>query len=239
MRYLHPVQARERFLASGTYRFSKNGEPLAKSESWAMHAHPDGERFVRVDADARGAEGKSILAEALYDTDNTIVRFDIRYENDRFEGGVKTLRATYQRATYQRASERLQIGYSMNGDERTYTEVALPADAIIDIPMLVFRGGTIRALAERSNGDIFVYVPMFEYAQLCPGVLRQVISQVERLGDDTVFLGNRAIAASSFRYRDKAVTYWIDQHDLIVKRLNRFKQQEIAVEISNYAAPPN
>ena len=195
--------------------------------------HPDGERFVRVDADARGAEGKSILAEALYDTENTIVRFDIRYENDRFEGGIKTLRATYQRA-----SERLQIGYSKNGDARKYTEVALPAGAIIDIPMLVFRGATIRGLAERSSGNIFVYVPMFEHAQLCPGVLRRVVSPVERLGDDTVFLGKRAIAASSFRYRDKAVTYWIDQHDLIVKRLNSFKQQEIAVEISNYAAPP-
>lgn len=234
MRYLHPVQAHERFLASGTYRFTKNGEPLAKSESWAMHAHPDGERFVRVDADARGAEGKSILAEALVDRENTIVRFDIRYENDRFEGGIKTLRATYQRA-----SDRLQIGYSMNEDDRKYTELALPAGVIVDIPLLVFRGRAIRAMAERANGDIFVYVPMFEHAQLCPGLLRQVVSPVERLGDDTVFLGKRGIAASSFRYRDKAVTYWIDQHDVIVKRLNSFKQQEIAVEISNYAAPPN
>ena len=234
MRYLHPVQAHERFLASGTYRFSKNGELLAKSESWAIHAHPDGERFVRVDVDARRAEGKSILAEALYDDENTIVRFDIRYENDNFQYGIKTLRATYQRAC-----ERLQIGYSMNGDERKYTEVVLPAGAIIDIPMLVFRGPTIRELAERSSGDIFVYVPMFEHAQLCPGLLRQVASPVERLGDDTVFLGKHAIAASCFRYRDKAVTYWIDQHDLIIKRLNSFRQQEIAVEISNYAAPPN
>lgn len=234
MRYLHSVQAHERFLASGTYRFSKNGEPLAKSESWVMHAHPDGERFIRVDTDARLAEGKSILAEALVDRENTIVRFDIRYENDRFEGGIKLLRATYQWA-----SERLHIGYSMNGDERKYTEVALPAGAIIDIPMLVFRGGAIRALAERSSGEIFVYVPMFEHAQLCPGVLRQVVSPVERLGDDTVFIGKRAIAASCFRYRDKAMTYWLDKHDLIVKRTNSFKQQEIAVEISNYAPPPN
>ena len=233
MRYLHPVQAHERFLASGTYRFAKNGAPLAKSESWAMHVHPDGERFVRVDADARKAEGKSILAEALYDNDNSIVRFDIRYENDNFEGGIKLLRATYQRA-----GERLQIGYSLNGDERKYTEVALPAGAIIDIPMLVFRGETVRALAEQSSGEILVYVPMFEHAQLCPGVLQRVVSPVERLGDDTVFLGKRAVAASSFRYRDKAVTYWIDQHDLIIKRLNSFKQQEIAVEISNYASPP-
>lgn len=232
MRYLHPVQAHERFLASGCYRFSKNGETLAKTESWTIHAHPDGERFVRVDVDARQEEGKSILAEALTDPNNILVRFDIRYENDKFEGGIKTLRATYQLA-----ERRLQVGYSLNGGERKYSEIELPVDALIDIPLLVFRGSAIKAMAERASGGIAVYAPMFEHAQLFPGVLRRVMSPVERVGADGLSLGKRAITASRYRYRDKAVTYWIDQHDLIVKRMNSFKQQEIAVEISNYAPP--
>lgn len=232
MRYLHPIQAHERFLASGCYRFAKNGQTLAKTESWTIHKHPDGERFIRVDLDARQEEGKSILAEALLDLEGALVRFDIRYENERFEGGIKHLRATYQRA-----DERLQIGYSLNGDERKYIEVDLPAKALIDLPLLVFRGSTIKELAERSTGAIAVYVPMFEHAQLFPGVLRQVASPVERVGDDTIFLGKRAINASRYRYRDKAVSYWIDVHDLIVKRVNSYKQQEMTVAISNYAAP--
>jgi len=232
MRYLHAIQAHERFLASGCYRFGKNGQTLAKTESWTMHAHSDGEKFVRVDMDARQEEGKSILAEALLDFKGALVRFDIRYENDQFKGGIKRLRATYQRA-----DERLQIGYSLNGDERNYVEVALPADALIDLPLLVFRGATIRALAEKPAGLISVYVPMIEHPQLFPGILRQVTSPVERVGDDTVFIGKRAIQASRFRYRDKAVSYWIDDHDLIVKRVNSYKQQEMTVAISNYAAP--
>ena len=149
MRYLHPIQAHERFLASGYYRFAKDGRTLAKTESWAIHGHPDGEKFVRVDLDARREEGKSILAEALLDLEGAIVRFDIRYENERFEGGIKHLRATYQRA-----DERLQIGYSLNGDERKYIEVDLPADALLDLSLLVFRGATIKALAERPTGLI-------------------------------------------------------------------------------------
>ncbi len=232
MRYLHPVQAHERFLASGSYRFSKNGATLAKAESWTMHLHQDGEKFVRVDVDARREEGKSILAEALLTSGNCLVRFDIRYENDRFEGGIK-----YLRATYQLAGERLQIGYNMNGGERKYSEVELPADALIDIPLLVFRGGAIKAMAERTVGGMPVYVPTFEHGQLFPGVLQNIVSPVEYLGEDSVLLGRRLIPASRYRYRDKAASYWIDQHDLIVKRLNTFKQQEIAVEISNYAAP--
>ncbi|MCY4062314.1 MAG: hypothetical protein OXG53_08095 [Chloroflexi bacterium] len=232
MRYLHAIQPHERFLASGCYRFAKNGQKLAKTESWAIHGHPDGEKFVRVDMDARQEEGKSILVEALLDISSVLVRIDVRYENDQFVGGISHLRATYQRA-----DERLQIGYSLNGDERKYVEVALPADALIDLPLLVFRGSTIKALAEKPAGEIAVYVPMIENAQLFPGILRQVASPVERVGDDTVFVGKRAITASRFRYRDKAVSYWIDDHDLIVKRVNSFKQQEMTVAISNYAAP--
>lgn len=232
MRYLHPIQAHERFLASGCYRFARDGRALAKTESFTTHSHPDGEIFVRVDMDARPEEGKSILAEALLDSGNRLVRFDFRYENDQFEGGIKRLRATYQLA-----GERLQIGYNMNGDERKYIETDLPADALIDLPLLVFRGATIKALAERSSGLIALYVPMFEHAQLFPGVLQHVASPVERAGDDTVFIGKRPIRTSRFRYRDKAVSYWIDQHDLIVKRVNSYKQQEMTVAISNYAAP--
>lgn len=232
MRYLHPVQAHERFLASGCYRFFRNDELLRKTESWTIHSHPDGEKFVRVDVDAREAEGKSILAEALLNSCDSLVRFDIVYSNDKFEGGVTDLRATYQLA-----DERLQVGFSMNGDERKYIEVDVPRQAMIDIPLLVFRGRAIKTLAQRCSGGIAVYVPMFEHAQLFPGVLRKAASPVEYVGEDLVLLGKRELPARRYRYIDRAASYWIDGHGLIIKRVNSFKQQEMLVEISNYAAP--
>ena len=232
MRYLHPVQAHERFLASGCYRFFKNGERLRKTEAWTMHARPDGEKFVRVDMDALLEEGKSILAEALLDVGGRLARLDIRYENARFEGGIKQLQATFQVGR-----GRLQIGYSMNGGARDYTEVDLPADCLIDIPLLALRGDAIRRLAQRSGGALPVYVLMYEYAQLFPGALRTVVSPVEYAGEDAVLIGKRELPASRYRYIDKAASYWIDQHGLIVRRVNSYRQQEIVVEISNYAAP--
>lgn len=233
MRYLHPVQAHERFYASGRYRFVKNGEALAKRESWAIHQHPDGEKFVRVDMDARREDGKSILLEALLDREDALVRLDIRYENASFEGGVKQLGATFQAA-----DEQLQVGYSMNGDRRKYVEVELPRGALIDIPLLAFRGRCISKLAAGGQNRMPVYVPMFENAQLFPGVLQGVVSPVELVGADMVLLGRREIPARRYRYRDKAVSYWIDEHDIIVRRVSSYKQQEMVVEISNYAAPP-
>lgn len=232
MRYLHPVQAHECFQASGRYRFFKDGELLPKTESWAIHTHPDGDKFVRVDIDARQEEGKSILAEALLNSRDSLVRFDIRYENQRFEGGIKNLRATYQVA-----DGWLQVGFSMNGDERKYIEVSVPQRALIDIPLLVFRGRSIMRLAHQCKDGFPVYVPMFEHAQLFPGVLNNVASTVEHVGEDEVLVGKRSIPTRRYRYIDKAASYWIDGHGFVIKRVNSFKQKEILVEISNYASP--
>ena len=89
MRYLHPVQAHEQFVASGIYRFAKDEKALDKTEAWTIHSHADGERFIRVDLDARREEGKSILAEALLSRSGELARLDLRYENANFEGGIK------------------------------------------------------------------------------------------------------------------------------------------------------
>ena len=232
MRYLHPVQAHERFLASGCYRFCKDGLPLRKTEMWSMHIHPDGETFVRVDADARAKEGKSILLEALSSADGELVRLDIRYENDAFAGGIKRLRATYQFM-----EERLQVGFALNGAERRYVEMALPPNTLIDVPLLVFRGRAIEKMASCAGAELSLFVPMFEHAQLFPGALQTVRSPVELVGEANLPLAARQIKTRRYRYRDRAAVYWIDNQGVVIKRVNVYKQHEMAVQISNYAAP--
>lgn len=234
MRCLHPVQAHERFVAGGRYHFSKRDAPLQKSETWTIHAHPDGEQFIRVDADSLREEGRSVLAEALLDRDGGLARLDIRYENAHFPGGVRALRATYQLA-----DGCLQIGYELNGAARQYRELELPPDTLIDVPLLPFRGRAIAALAGRGNAPTWLFVPAFDYAQLLPGALQQVVSPVAAAGTEALRLGKRAIATRRFRYHDKAAAYWLDKHDVIIRRVNAFQQQEIVVQISNYVAPPS
>lgn len=232
MRYLHPVAAHERFVAGGRYDFYKLGAPLQKSETWTMHVHPDGEQFLRVDADALREEGRSVLAEALYDQAGALARLDIRYENARFPGGVRQLRATYQLT-----DACLQVGYELNGAERQYHELPLPPDTLMDVPLLAFRGRTIAALAGRGAAPTWLFVPAFDYAQLLPGTLQQVLSPVSPAGTDILRLGNRAVATRRFTYHDKAAAYWLDKHDVIIRRVNAFQQQEIVVQVSNYVAP--
>ena len=233
MRHLHPVQAHERFVASGRYDFYKDGAGLDKSETWTVHAHPDGERFVRVDADSRREEGRSILLEALLDACGDIARLDLRYENESFMGGVKRLRATYQIS-----GSCLQVGYELNGAQREYRELALPPDTLIDVPLLHFRGRTIARLAELGDTPTWLFAPAYDYAQLLPGALRQVTSPVMPAGTETLLLGNRAIQARRFRYIDRAAAYWLDEHDIVIRRVNEYRQQELVAQLSNYAPPP-
>jgi len=230
MRYMHPVQGHETFVASGLYKFFKDGQELRKTEEWTIHEHPDGETFIRVDADSRFEDGKSILLEALRNTSGEIVRFDVNYTNPKFEGSIKTLRATYAID-----DDVMQIGYEMNGTERDYREIELPKFTVIDIPFLIFRGFTTVELARYGDKPTPVFVPMFDFAQLFPGVVQTSASQVEYVTQETVGIGKRVYDTRRYRYSDKAISYWIDEHQVIIKKVNAFKQQEFVTHISNYA----
>lgn len=230
MRYMHPVQGHENFVASGIYKFFKDGQELRKTEEWTIHEHPDGETFIRVDADSRFEDGKSILLEALRSRSGEIVRFDVNYTNPKFEGGIKTLRATYAID-----GDVMQIGYQMNGAERDYREIELPKFTIIDIPFLIFRGFTTVELARYGDKPMPVFVPMFDFSQLFPGVVHMAESQVERVTEETVAMGQLVYDTKRYRYPDKAISYWIDDHQVIIKKINAFKQHEFVTQISNYA----
>lgn len=234
MRYLHPVQAHEQFVASGVYRFSRDAKALDKTEAWTIHSHADGERFIRVDLDARREDGKSILAEALLNRSGELARLDLRYENDNFEGGFKRLRASYQVV-----HERLQVGFNMNDGERQYLEVELPAGTLFDIPLLIFRGQLIRAISANEPAPRSIFVPMYEHAQLFPGTLQSMDALIAEDGDDVLLLGARQVSARRYRYRDRAALYWIDEHGVVIKRVNAFRRQEFVVQISNYVSPKN
>ena len=229
MRYLHTVQAHERFVASGSYRYFKNDIELAKTENWTIHELGDGSRFIRIDLDAR-PEGKSILAELLTREENEILRFDIRYENRAFEGGIKSLSATYQFG-----EDFAHVGYALNNTERRYLEVEYRGDTLVDVPLLVVRGKSLEALSRAEDKELSVFVPMFEHAQLFPGATRLIRSQVEYVGEESLHVGGLERLTHRYRYLDKAASYWVDDCGIVVKRVNAYNRDEFVVLISDYA----
>ena len=63
-------------------------------------------------------------------------------------------------------------------------------------------------------------------------------SPVECLGREGLAVGKREIKTQRFRYLDKAASYWVDEHGIVIKRINAFKRQEFDVRIGNYARRP-
>ena len=230
MRQLHPVAAHEKFVASGVFVFARDGQAMAKTERFTTHELGDGGRLTRVDMDARENEGKSLLLHALFDSGGGMQRFDIRYHSEAFDGGVKSLSASYQFDT-----GRVQVGFRMNGAERDYVELDVPQDALIDMPLLCLRGRSLVHLARREGQPTPMFVPMVEFASLFPGIVTHAVSPVEALGEELLTSGGRAYLASRYRYRDKAASYWVDEYGMIVKRISAFKQREFLVELRDYA----
>ena len=83
-------------------------------------------------------------------------------------------------------------------------------------PLLVLRGSTLAALSE-SSGARSVFVPMLEHAQAFPGLYRRVESPVECAGQGPLRIGRREIRARHYRYLDKAASYWVDEHGIVLK----------------------
>lgn len=75
MRVLHPISQREKFVASGIYRYTRGGVPAQGDEHFSIYALPDNSWFVRVDYDWRLLDGTSQLIEALVDPLNAGGRF--------------------------------------------------------------------------------------------------------------------------------------------------------------------
>lgn len=233
MRYLHSVSMSEVFVASGVYKFFKEGDELPHSESWSIHEHPDGEWFVRVDDDSRGLDGKSLLLEALLDSQRRIVRFDVNYSNPKFENGIRTLRATFTLE-----GQVLQVGWSFNDAERQYTELTLPINTIIDIPLCSFRGRSTVALAEMGDSPVAVFLPLFEQYQLFPGAVATGHSPAEAGIEEEIAIGRQTYQTRRYRYPDRALTYWVDDRDIMIKRVSNYKQQEFVTVLTNYAHRP-
>jgi hypothetical protein len=119
MRYLHPVQMHEKFVASGTYRTLPGGEPSGSIEQWSIHEQPGGTRLVRIDDDTPAA---LFLIEAwvnLTESGRVIDRIDVygRSKAASASNAVQTVRATY---TY--FDDHIQIGRTLNDAEREHFE---------------------------------------------------------------------------------------------------------------------
>lgn len=121
MRYLHPVQMHEKFVASGVYSIQTDTLP-ARTEQWSIHELPDGSWFIRADCELASQPHDDLLLEALVQTPLTapkIERVDLRYLAN--QPGSKTSRTQ----TLIFFEDYIQVGYTQDNQPREQIELRL------------------------------------------------------------------------------------------------------------------
>lgn len=218
MRYIHPVAAHERFVASGVYTMSQGGQPNGVVESWSIHELPDATQFVRVDFDARNSRGSSTLVEALRSAAGKIERFEVHHFAAPGQP-FKKVRANF--TVYERY---VQASRRYDDQPAELEEIALKPRTAIYPPGRIFVGKVIAQIRARGaeGGTVFWLMP-YTYPQVAPQmavVTPFAAALVEAHGE--VLIGKKTYPAKRYRFGsntnpDRNIYCWIGEHDTLLQ----------------------
>jgi hypothetical protein len=223
MRNLHPVAAHETFVASGTYRYYRDGVLMPVTEHFTMHSLAEAARLVRVDEDGRDEDGLTILSEALYNPAGKLERFNVQSYNSK-DAQTPTFKADY---TF--FEDYVQIGRKVGDAAREYEEFEFVVACVPYLKQTVYMGYTIRDILARENKSQ-VYAPRL--LSTSESVLQKII--VDERDTSDIQVGNKTINATKYQIADD-VFYWLDIHWIPVRREYTYNGVPYVVTLTNYA----
>lgn len=242
MRYLHPVQMHEKFVASGEYAIYAHGFSTQVAEEWSIHAlsQPgEGESwFARVDSDWRSDTGALILGEALISPDSdrfTVERIDL----ERYQSSPGQPLAHFKES-YSFFEEYLQLGYvTPPAAERHYAEQAIPRGYAVAPRWRHFHlltGFAAASLAKRSPAEIAAFAGFDIYS--ADFHTSQIAIYHERR--ETLTVGLQKVEADVYTMHyadqpDQPLTLWLDRHGILLRQSGGLYE----VSLIQYARRPD
>lgn len=214
MRYLHKPTLKETFVASGEYRCTRDGQPLAGGEQWAIYALPDGSHFMRFDGDWRDHDGTSVLAEALYQPAAMGRRIE------RYSRRDITAQGSW-RTQYDFFEASVVIGWDDADNVRQDHEAALPAGyGVILSPPLLAGIGALQAVDAGGAQTAFLG---FDTSHGGRPVIDTVTARIT--GEGVVSVSGQDVAAREIaltRAGDPAAIdrLWLDAAGFLLKRIS-------------------
>lgn len=160
MRYLHPISMNETFIASGIFHHRRAGGVLLTEESWTIHEFPDGAWMIRVDYDQREQVGPSVLVEAWRSPEVEGARIE-RFDISAFGAPGDTIKQA--RCTYSLIEDSIEIGRSLNGEDRRYETLKLPAGYVLYPGGWLFMGFAIHQLQQDRRLVSPVLMPRWNF----------------------------------------------------------------------------
>lgn len=245
MRYLHPVQMHEKFVASGEYAIYAHGFSTQVAEAWSIHAlSQPGEPetwFVRVDSDWRNDSGALILGEALITPDSGGFKAE-RIDLERFQSGAGQPLARFKE-NYTFFDEYLQIGYvSPPATERGYAEQTMPRGTVAAprwryFHLLIgFAAATVGGLTQ----DVSPERPAFVGFDIYNTVFHTTQITIHHERRETLTVGLQKVEADVYTMRyadqpDQPHTLWLDRHGILLRQTGGLYE----VSLIQYARRPD
>ncbi|MGJ3239944.1 MAG: hypothetical protein ACFE0Q_14630 [Anaerolineae bacterium] len=223
MRRLHVVAPHEIFVASGEYRYWRDGVPNKAFEKFTIHELPGGAFLYRVDEDGRDEDGLTILSEALINPEQRFERFNVQSYNPR-----DPLLLNFK-ADYTFNPDYVQIGSQVQGADREYDEFALIDGCEIYIKQTLYMGLTLRHVLAR-DGTAHVFTP--QLLALDSSQLQKLIVKSQDI--ESLNIGRKTIDAHKYQVADE-VFYWIDEHGIPIQRQYIHDGATYQVQVTNYA----
>lgn len=205
MRYLHPIAAHEKFIASGTYHYTHGGDETRLVEHWTIHELPDGAWFMRVDKDGRFHDKRSVLIEAWRSPGGTLERYDVvAYGAPGEPIGIMRVTVTVEDGV-------LYVGRTLNNSTRTNDEIPLPDAYVLHPGGLVFVGAALPGLSAFPPAAL---VAQGGFADEPDAAFRAVLTDPDASfdGEQTATIDGKSLAARKYTLNNAA--YWVDAHDI-------------------------
>lgn len=224
MRMLHPISQREKFVASGIYRYTRGGVPAQGNEHFSIYALPDDSWFIRVDYDWRLLDGTSQLIEALVDP---------LASGGRFQRIVAQLYTSVgiSRESFDFHADHVLIGIGDESGIRRDVEVSLPvgyAVLMLKTTLAGIAASRWPASAGQTVKSFAGYRTETATSLTVDAVMRQLPAETLRIGSETI--ETRVIELTGEFHQ----TLWLDSLGIPVRRV----LGETVVDLHDYSRRP-
>lgn len=215
MRALHKVAAHEKFYASGEYHYWQGAEALKIRDKWTIHELQGGALFYRTDEEG---DGLSIISESLINPEGQMERYNVQSWNP-----------TLFKADFIFNESDVQISCRVQGQESEYSEFPLLPKSLIYIKQMIFMGWTISHIEKQgTKAEVFA-----------PQLFADTSSQMQRIvmkahGEESLSIGQKSYQCRKIQIADD-VFYWLDSHNIPIRREYWHNGLQYRVDIANYA----
>ncbi len=202
MRFLMREMEYEKPIASGRFRYEREGKPTGLVEAWRFTRALEGFYFLRVDMDTHNPFNQEIcLYHLLLNPAMNIERLKFRYFGSRIE-----IEGDLQFTNHIVTLNRVIIDKLKNTKKRQVEEISVESDAVFWFPSIVGLG-LVASKDSKDSRRSFLSLDKDSYFASLRGTARFIWGEEE---DTVVMRQNVAVRPCSISWDTDTVRLWLD-----------------------------